>query len=215
MSQPDGKTPSARTRQVLALALVGAVSFVACGGEATPPNDNTSPTTSTVATTSTLPTSDTTTSALTESDQPRANSECSLDAPASCGGSAVLIIAGEVIKFDFFACYYEENAVALFGNEDDSFAAFGALEGGSATSILWVSTGEDGIGPYNSFFYSPTQVITEGEVWQGGSYVRAGMDVPIEGIDSGRISWAGDFERIVDGAHTDETVPASLEATCG
>lgn len=131
---------------------------------------------------------------------------------AGQGGSATLTIAGETVVFESFTCYGGEAAIEEFGDDDLTFAALGVVETSSGTSWVVVSSGESPFGTNYTVVYSPTYNPAEGSplMWQ-----RVGGDSTT--IDGDHVTSEGDFDRIVDGVHNDESEVdvGAFEATCG
>lgn len=207
---------SHRPRAVV-VAVAVAMSIGACGGEAATPDGTGSPTTSGAAadTTAAGPTTavpastetTTTTSEQTESGGEATNSECSLETPANCGGTATLILAGETITFDFFACYFDDDAAAAVGSDGATFAALGQVSQAGGTASVGGNTIERLGIPTHEVFYAPGG--DSSTQWHGET---ASDLLEIEGK---RVTYEGDFVEVVDGAATGQREVASLEATCG
>jgi len=199
-------------RMFLTIAVAFVLSLGACGGEAAAPGDTGSPTTpdtgvdpTTAASTSEEAT--TTTSEPTESDGQVPNSDCSLETPAACGGSATLIFAGENIAFDFFACFFDENAAAAVGSDGATFAVLGQVPQAGGTASVGANTIERLGTPTHEVVYvaggdSSTQ-------WHGET------ETDLLEIEGNRVTFAGDFVEVVDGEATGQRVAASLDAICG
>lgn len=182
-------------RIVLPLTLT--ICLAACGGSGSS-EDDVSTTAATDAGAISEPTETTTTAP--PDDSPDESEE---PTPAgSSGGTAVLTIAGTTVQFDDFVCYYDDEAVEAFGDDDLTFAALGR----NGSSTLAVSTIDSPFGPNYTVFYTP--ISDSSQAWQ-----RVGDDAAT--IEDGRIVADGDFERIVDSQQTEEFDSGTLDANCG
>ena len=201
-------------RSALTLGVVASVMASACGGGSSAPNETSPQTTAAVGggTTSAAPSvtapaegqSTTTTSEGVESEEPT-SSECSLDAPASCGGSATLVFDGETIEFDFFACFFDADAAAAVGSDGVTFAALGQVADAGGIASVGASVNETTFA--NEVFYVPGG--DPNTQWHGDN---EGDLLKVEG---NRVTYQGDLLEVVDGSVTGAKVDGSLDATCG
>lgn len=198
-----------RRRVSLALAVLLAVLVSSCGGGASQTDDTSSLTTvdaetdvSSAPTTAAPPDEEPTTT-TSESEQPT-GSECSLEDPASCGGSATLVFGGEIIEFDFFACYFDDDAAAAVGSDSATFAALGQVSRAGGTASVGANSIEYGITTHEVFYGPDSNTAWHGE--------EATDLLQIEG---NRVFFEGNFVEVVDGAVTGQSEVGSLDATCG
>jgi hypothetical protein len=176
----------------------------ACGGEPSTPGDTQTPTTSGAASFSTTAPPE----PASSTSEPVANGDCSLETPSSCGGNAVLTIGGDTVEFDFFACFYGDDAVAAVGDgiPDWTFAALGQVEqaGGTASVVINVKFSDE-------LAVETVVFVPAGD--QDRSWFSDDEDTFSHEGD--RITWDGEFVEVVGGADvTGERAAGSLDATC-
>ncbi len=195
-----------------ALALAMVISIGACGGGAAVPTDAASTATSDLAVdpTPTAPTSAepaAPTAEQTEAGGQDAGFECSLDAFASCGGSATLTLGGEPVVFDFFACFTGDDASRAFGHDGTRFAALGQRSGSGGPDTVGIGIVDHGAIDIEELVYSPSGASnTE---WHRDS---DGQGITVEGD---HVAFDGDLVEAVGGTLTGQQIAASLDATCG
>jgi hypothetical protein len=131
---------------------------------------------------------------------------CSLDAPASCGGSATLVIGGETIEFDFFACYTGDDAVVATRSDSGTFASIGQVSRNGATATVGFTIVERLGVPIYELVYAGGDSNAN---WHG---VDENDQMTVEG---GSVSFEGDFAETIDSEPTGQTQSGSLKATCG
>jgi hypothetical protein len=187
---------------VLALAI--AMSISACGGGAAVSTDPATAATSGPAADST---SAAPTAGQTGAGGQGAASECSLDAIASCGGSATLTLAGEPVVFDFFGCFTGADAAIAFGQDAATFTGLGQVSVGGGPATLFVAVLERGALVTYQLIYVPS----------GASNTEWGADNSESEqitVDGDHVAFDGDVIQAVNGTPTGEHVAATLEATC-
>lgn len=218
----ESTTQRARMKEALGtkltLAVLVALTLSACGGNSTSTTD---PTTSSDATDATVtpettssepsPTSTetpaTATSEGSDPDEPAASSGCTVESPESCGGSATLVIGGETIEFDFFACYEGDDAVAVSGpGVEPFFVGFGTASRDGVTTAVLVR-GEDFGGIRYSVGWVP-DVASQVAWWDDSDSMPA--------VDGGHVSYEGEFgETQEDGrSPTGRTDSGSFDGMC-
>ena len=122
------------------------------------------------------------------------------------GGTALLTYGNEIIEFDFFTCFYGEEAAEQAGNDRNSFIGYGQTSIGGATATVTVGTFDAGFGDSTSVHYRPTPDFEDR--WESTSFDTTEFD-------GNEIRSEGELARYSGFTETDERTFYYFEATCG
>lgn len=201
------------------IAVAAAILLIsACGGDSSQPDETSSP--STNAQTETTIAGPTTSEGPvdapaenTEPDEPRGSTGCSLDdfvdgdsvKPASCGGSATVVLGGETIEFDSFACFTGEDAVEATNSDHTAFSSIGVISKGDSLAAIVFSV-STGIAIYDIAYVSD---VDSDRVWHGQA--NSGPAA----VDGDHVTFQGEFVEVSGGdTPTGASEAGSIDATC-
>lgn len=209
---------SMKISKTLTVVAAAVLLISACGGDSSATDDTTSTspdaqTETTFAETTTSEAPAETPADDTEPEEPAGSTGCTLDdfrdgdsvRPASCGGNATVVLGGETIEFDSFACFTGEDAVEATNSDRTTFSSIGVTSnGGSLAAIVFSVT--SGIAIYD-IAYVPD--VDADVVWHGQA--NSG---PAE-VDGDHVTFQGDFEEVSGGdTPTGASESGSIDATC-
>ena len=220
MSWSASSRISGRVPKTLIAVAVATATFSACGGDSSQPADTSTPPASnagTQPTTEEPPTSEgppDTPAESTDPEEPTASAGCSLDdfrdgdtvKEASCGGSATVILGGETVVFDSFACFTGADAIEATGSDRTTFTSIGVASHDGGLAAIVFSHRDVNITRYE-IAYVPD--VDSDVVWHGQA--TSGVVV----VDGNQVSFEGEFEEVSGGDTATGGVEAgSVDATC-
>lgn len=147
-------------------------------------------------------------------EDPTASAGCSLDdfrdgdtvKPASCGGSATVVLGGETIEFESFGCFTGEDAVEATRSDNTTFSSLGVVAHDGRLAAVVVSSQGSAVPIYD---IAVVRDIASDRVWHGQA------NDGVVSIDGGRVTFVGDFAEASGGdTATGAIETGSIEAIC-